>query len=59
MKYELVSNQKYRRHLAPSFPAVICGESSVFRRFWMPPHRGAGQAPQVRHDEIKEFLDGL
>ena len=25
-------------------------ESSKFNHFWMPSHRGAGQAPQVRHD---------
>ena len=25
--------------------------------FWMPPHRGAGQAPQVRHDGAGTFYD--
>jgi hypothetical protein len=32
-------------------------KSSKINMFWMPPHRGAGQAPQVRHDDQRTFYE--
>ncbi len=34
-------------------------ESSFFKGLWMLPYQSTGQAPQVRHDEGAEFMDGL
>ena len=32
-------------------------KSRRFNAFWLPPHRGAGQAPQVRHDDFETFYE--